>query len=749
MRRPLARPAPLLAAVFFFSGLASLIYQVAWQRLLTIPYGVGAVSIALIVSVYMLGLGLGSLLGGRLSERISRPYVLYAAVEGVLGVVGLISFRIILSLGQLTAASDPVVSFACLFAFLCIPTLLMGITLPLLTTIFTGATGDFVYSISRLYFINTLGASAGAVLTSYILVSLLGWNGCIYLAACINFVLAAAILSARRVEPQAAASEPLTADSLGRAAYLLVFVTGFIAIGYEILWYRVIGVLVKDSPYAFSTVLAVYLLGIAFGSRAIHRYMARNPEANRRDLFYILQFLIGLSVLLTFAGYYHLSRHAPIGDLTRLAFSSDLHPSLDLLSQRPGLSLFQHAFLLLDVFLWPLAFLFVPTLFMGASFPLISALALSRRGGEGRAVGTTYCFGVFGNVLGALLTGFVLLPLAGTERTVLAFALLGLMFGLAPRTVGRRSVPGAARFACVSVLVIAAVASCPRPGELYAAMHTPPFASGTARFVEGFDSVVFTWQNGEQMRNFINGQGHGYRPGPLFYAEAIEGLTFTPSPRKVLIIGFGAGSITEAALLPSEVQQVTLVELNASLIENLRKFPVTNRILGDRRVTLVIDDGRRLLERSGERFDAILMDPLRTTTAYSNNLHSRQFFSLSARHLTPGGVLMVGGVSDSAVIPRTLLEEFPYVRAYPSFSLASKASMRQNHDRLERMLGSFDPEMQAAIWSLAQDAVDGATLVAATSDYPSNQDWRPVSEYYLGLQFRRLLSKIVRPHSPP
>ena len=104
------RLAPLLATVFFFSGLAGLIYQVAWQRLLTVHYGVGAVSITLIVSVYMLGLGLGSLLGGRLAERSREPYALYATIEGALGLTGLVSFPIILALGRLTAESTPPVS---------------------------------------------------------------------------------------------------------------------------------------------------------------------------------------------------------------------------------------------------------------------------------------------------------------------------------------------------------------------------------------------------------------------------------------------------------------------------------------------------------------------------------------------------------------------------------------------------------------------------------------------------------------
>jgi len=736
----------LLAGIFLLSGLGSLIYQVAWQRLLTVHYGVGAVSIALIVSVYMFGLGLGSLLGGRLAERSPDPYVLYAVVEGVLGIAGLVSFPLIRALGRLTAESTPAASFVSLFAFLSVPTILMGISLPLLTTIFMSITRDFMYSISRLYFINTLGAAVGAVLTSYILVSWLGLDGCIYLAAALDFVLAAAILLSRRqtrraVEPDRSREpEPAAAASWGRLAYALVFLTGFIAIGYEIVWYRVIGVLVKDSPYAFSSVLAVYLLGISLGSLAINSYLARKPGASLRNIFYALQFLIGLTVAITFVGYYYLSGHAPIQGLTRLSFSTELHPSLALFNRRPGLHSFEDVYVFLDVFLWPLAFMLVPTVLMGASFPLISSLALTRRGGEGSAVGTTYFFMVLGNVLGGLVTGLVLLPAVGTEMTLLAFCSLGLMFGLAPRTVDARRVPAFFRIAGVLLLLLGNTVAFPRPGNLYAAMHEAPFTPSSMRFQEGLDAVVLTYEDGDRLRNFINGQGHGYRPGPFFLAEAIEGLSFSPSPQKVLVIGFGAGSITETALNLTEVRQVTVVELCGSVITNLLKFPALVGILGDRRVRVVIDEGRRYLERTGEQFDVILMDPLRATTAYSGNLNSRQFFALAGRRLTPGGVLMVGGVGDNPVIRRTLLEEFRHVRAYPGFSLASKAPFHRNDERRDRLLGAYPAERQTEIQAFAQDALGGRALVDATAGYPANEDWRPVSEYYLGLQLRQWLA---------
>jgi len=739
------RPAALLSAVCFCSGFASLVCQVAWQRLLTIHYGIGAISIALIVSVFMLGLGLGSLIGGRLAERAREPRLLYAGVEAALGASGFVSLPLILWLGRNSADSTPAASFAWLFAFLIVPTLLMGITLPLLTTMYARGTGDFIRRVSHLYFINTLGAAAGAIVTGYLLVSLVGLDGCIYLAAGINGVLAVTILQTRgmaehpRVAVPPGPPAPESTQIPGRLAYVLVFVTGMVAIGYEIVWYRVIGVLVKDSPYAFASVLAVYLLGVAMGSRWVHRFLVRRPGVSHRDVFFTLQFLIGMATLATFAGYYYLTRYTPVEALTRLSFSNDLHPSLALVTSRQGLPAVADLFLVFDVFLWPMAFMFVPTVFMGASFPLISSLALRRRGGEGAAVGTTLGFGVLGNVAGGLITALLLLPAIGTEMTVLGFGAVGLLSGMAPMTASGSCLPASPRRIGVLMLVILAVVIFPRRGALYAVMHVPPFPPRSAQFEEGRDAVVMTYEAGDRMRNFINGQGHGYRPGELFLAEAIEAISAAPSPRRVLVVGFGAGSITEAALGSPEVEQVTIVELCGSVIRNLRKFPGLAATLDDARVRVVIDDGRRLLLRNDERFDLILMDPVRTTTAYANNVHSRQFFALAAARLAEGGVLMVGGIGNGAVIPRTLMAVFAHVRACPEFSLASQLPLIRDDDRRNRLLAAYPDATRVRILELAQDCLEGEALDAATARSPINEDWRPVTEYYLGLQLRQWL----------
>ncbi len=284
--------ASLLAFVFFLSGFASLLYQVIWQRLLTLYYGVGTVSIALIVSAYMLGLGLGALAGGFLAERVHNKIKLYGIIEILIGCFGLASLALLDFLGRATAGSNYTISFIYMCLFLCTPTLLMGATLPLLIKIFNGLVHDFLFSVSRLYFMNTLGAALGAICCSYLVISFLGLDFGIYMAAGLNFILAGIIIYSGKIythripRNSTIGSKVFRPSDLGKFVYLLVFITGFLAIGYELIWFRVVGIFVKASPYAFSTVLAVYLLGIALGSYYIEKYLRKHPNSDPVSLFF-------------------------------------------------------------------------------------------------------------------------------------------------------------------------------------------------------------------------------------------------------------------------------------------------------------------------------------------------------------------------------------------------------------------------------------------------------------------------------
>lgn len=731
-------PIRMLAIAFFASGLASLVYQVAWQRILTIPLGVGALSTTMVVSVYMLGLGIGSFIGSKIADRTRTPYRLYALIQAALGGIGFASVPCLAALERLTSESMPATAFVCNFAFLSLPTILMGITLPLLTAIFTRATGDFTGSVSRLYFLNTLGASAGALITGYVGVPLAGLDGCIYAASGLNCALALLIFAGRPADAQA--NDPAESmlnpgnspDMGGAPPYFLALLAGFLAIGYEIIWYRVIGILVKDSPYAFSTILAVYLFGIALGSMGIRFYRVRNPESSPRTVFCHIQFLVGVTVLLSFLGYYYLSDFGPLRLLTDWSFSADIHPSLEILDSITA----RNVYLLFDVFSWPIFFVFIPAVLMGAGFPLVSSSAFSRTGGAGSAVGLTYFSAICGNVLGSLVTGIALLPWIGTESTLLAFGMAGILFGLIPEIGSRRGIYPRMRVAAVLAFMAAVMLLFPGDGKLYERMHRPPFPPRDTFFEEGLDAVVLTYVNGEWVRNYINGQGHGYRPGPIFYAEALEAISLAPSPERVLVVGFGAGSITEASLSVDSVREVTCVELCPSAMRNLQNVTSLRAILGNKKLRLVTDDGRRFLQRNRDRYDVILMDPLRTTTAYSNNLHSRQFFSLVRNHLSPGGILMVGGIADNPILPRTLLEEFAQVRAYRDFNVASDHVFVENEDHFDKLLKVFPPEMQEAIKEFTRGALEGDALRQAVSGWQPNDDWHPRSEYFLSTYIR-------------
>ena len=741
----MGRTRSLLTLIFFFSGFAALMYQVAWQRLLTVYYGVGSISITLIVSVYMFGMGLGALLGGRMAERSKNKILLYFVIELLIGCFGAVSVMLLDMLGANTAGSSYVTSLQYMFLFLSVPTLLMGMTLPLLTKIFNGIVRNFLDTVSFLYFINTIGAAIGAIFAAYVVISFFGLDIAVYAAAAINFVLAGLIFTVKKLpsadtEINLQPDVPGNSESIfGSVAYMLVFVTGFLAIGYEIAWFRVVGILVKASPYAFSSVLFVYLLGIALGSYGMNRYMQRYTVNNRKSLFFFLQFMIALTVIVIFTGYFYLTKFTLFGAATRHSFGVVLHPDFNLSVSSVG-EFARRLYSIFDVFIWPAFFVFLPTLCMGASFPLVSALALTNRDSEGKTVGTVYFFNIMGNVLGGVVTGFYLLPRIGTEMTLLVFSIVGILFGLFITHAGDRRLSISIRVVVVTALAVFSFLIFPGAGQLYEVMHrSPGDVVQEVYFEEGIEGTVVTYVNGEVVWNFINGLAHGARPAYSYYYESVEAVSFARKMESVLIVGYGTGSIVEAMLMMDSVQSITLVEINSVLIDNLKKIPLFRDMLNDGRVKLVIDDGRRFLLNTNEKFDLITIDPLRSTTAYSNNIYSKQFFQLVNQSLNPGGIFMVW-MDEFRVLPKTLISAFDYVRMYRFFGLGSNMSLKENPAHREQIMNAFSPEGRKKIETIGskerENLDDLSQIIALVEPYPINEDWKPVLEYYIGLRFK-------------
>jgi len=735
----------LLISIFFFSGFSCLIYQIVWQRVLTLYYGIGSISLTLIISVFMFGLGVGGLLGGYFAERVRDRLVLYFIIELLTGCFGMLSLPFLNFLGSTTSGSSHVMSFLYMALFLCLPTILMGTTLPLLVKIFNRHVNDFFRTVSKLYFINTIGAAAGALFASYILISFFGFQMAVYGASIINFILAIFIYSCKyipaRVEPQTNELQEgeLANSSIGNLAYILVFITGILAIGYEIVSLRVICMLVKVSPYAFSSALFLFLTGIALGSIGMNSYI-KHKHNDRKSLYFLLQFFIGFYILIVFILYYYLTRHTSLDILTKISFRNQLHPhfvspSLVLSLITSPKTLAYTLYNLLDIFFWPGIFLFIPALFMGAGFPLISSLALRNCDREGFTVGRIYFFNILGNVLGGICTGFLFLPYLGTERTLLAFAVTGLLFGLMARFAGNKRITFRERFCAVLLLIATGIAVFPGNGDLYLAIHPKHGESYKTYIEEGIDGVVVTFNQKNTVHNYINGIPQGGRPLFYFYYNAVEAILFSRKVENVLVIGYGTGTATEMVLRMPSVHNVTVVEISKTLMSNLIKIPLFQDLLADDRLQLEIDDGRRFLLRTDKKYDLVLMDPLYTTTAYSNNIYSHEFFKLVSSRLNDHGIFMVW-TDEHKVIPKTLLSVFTHVREYVYFLLGSNLPFQLNDNHKEYLMNEFtDQELRGLSKYINKSYVgDEIRIKDTTCDYPINRDFHPVCEYYLGLK---------------
>ena len=215
----------------------------------------------------------------------------YFWIELAISVFGALSIGVLNLIAEHTSGASYSLTFLYIFVFLSIPTFLMGATVPVLCKILYDLQPKLLQSMAKLYFVNTLGASFGALFTAYVLISFFGIDTAIYTAATINLVLAIwiyAICVKQKVKEREVVSdirdEPIEQVSTG-LTFALVFITGFLAIGYEIVWFRFFSILTKSSPYSFASTLSVHLIGIALGSYLVNSMISKKPQIRRTSLF--------------------------------------------------------------------------------------------------------------------------------------------------------------------------------------------------------------------------------------------------------------------------------------------------------------------------------------------------------------------------------------------------------------------------------------------------------------------------------
>ncbi len=687
-----------LPAAVFLSGAAALIYQVCWQRILALHTGIGLFSVALIVGAFMAGLGLGSLIGGGLSERFERRQALlaFAALELLIGLFGALSVRIYydwLYLGHAALYGQSWRAVLLHFAALLPPTLLMGMSLPFLTRATVRSADTAARAVAWVYGINVLGAAFGSVAAPWWLIRSHGMRTAVAVAAVANLLAAAAALAAARAPARSRAVEttaPLVSGTRWPPLHWMALyaLSGFVALSLEMVWFRVLDIAVRATAFTFGTLLAIYLLGNAAGALGA-RFMKAGGHGPLARFIACQCALLALSAL-ALAALVYAPVHWPL--VSWLADIWDGSRSFNLGGAWDGGSVFR-LYVLLPALLFGL-----PTILMGVSMATLQTAVHDDPRTSGFKVGWLQAANIAGCVAGALFAGIVLLNSLGTTgtlRVLVACAFVFLAFGFRLLPAARRS------FAAWAAVIAAVLMVLPGQDRFWLRFHgempgrslVEEDATGVVALTPGRHDTWAMWVSGKHFSTLPYGGTHtllGALPS-MMHAR----------PERIALIGLGSGDTAWASGSRSNVtREIRVFEISApqkAILDRLRAQRLAPRaleqFLADPRVSLRVADGRNAIEQSNELYDVIEMDPLRPSNAYSGNLYSREFFALCARKLRPGGFMCTWAPSPR--VRATFRSVFPYVVDFQNSTI---------------LVGSLDPfPLDVAAWQarLLEGGVSG------------------------------------------
>ncbi len=697
---------PLLLLCFFLSGLTALVYETAWTREFAFVFGTSHLAVATVLAAYMGGLAAGAAAAGRFAHRVRRPVLAYGLLElgvalAALAVPLAIDASRALYVGLFGGQEDlpgggglatALFYLASSFLILLVPTAMMGATLPLLARHAVRREEEIGSRTGLLYSTNTAGAVAGCLLAGFVLLPGLGLRQTIWAAALVNgSVFFAAWALARAGGPGATAPAAIGASlgaGTGRWILPLIFASGTVSFTLEVLWVRLLDHLLGGTLYAFSTMLASFLAGIAVGS-AIASRLATSPERALRD-FSIAQLFIASLSLIAFAAV------GWIPGLTR-----DLGP--------------QEGHRLLRDAVAAMATLFPAAVAVGATFPLaVRALARSETD-AGPASARVYAANTLGAIVGAVGAGFFVIPALGYERTLAACAATSLL--LAAAAALRLPTRRRALVATVGAgLVLLAAFPPVKPwAVLRASGLTGRLAQGQVEyFGVGRSATVFLQKSRSGWLLRTNGLPESGIDLPgVWRARSGEGRWLTllpvlarPSARTMLVVGFGGGVLLEA--IPSALERIDVVELEPEVLAANRAVAGRRARdpLADPRLHVHLNDARNALLLTDMRFDAIVSQPSHPWSGGAAHLYTREFFELARSRLAADGVLVqwIGFpfVDESLFrsLLATLAEVFRNVRVYapppPSSALfiASDGPLdveRSSEQALRAAPGDFAP----------------------------------------------------------
>lgn len=771
-----------LYAIFFASGFCGLIYESIWSHYLKLMLGHAAYAQAVVLVVFVGGLALGAWLTGRFSERIRSPILLYAAIEAAVA-VGAFSFQRVFEKVSAWAAADllpaacaaagPCMASWWLAAALILPAaVLLGATFPLMSAGVIRLGAQPGRGLSLLYFLNSAGAALGVLASGFVLIPMLGLPGTLLVAGGLNVAVAVAAYLAVRPfgrEPAGMAAGALESDASAGSLRLLLGVaalTGLSSFIYEVVWIRMLTLVLGAATHAFELMLAPFIMGIALGA-----WLIRNRIRNSNQALLLLariQVAMGVLAVATlplYAGSFGAMSWA----LRALGRSGESYTLFNLASLGMAAAVMLPA-----------------AVCAGMTLPLITAVLLRQGHGE-RQVGQVYGINTFGAIAGVLLTVHLLIPQLGLKWSLALGAAIDIVLGLAiwfalgrrgpalPRFSwnGRAALAGVAAFS-LAWLVALPLATSLEPNRLASGVfrHGQAHLQADQKVIfhrDGKTATVTVVEGAEGHRGLLtNGKVDGGtypRGGPLLTPDdhtmvllGALGPAHHPLARKAAVIGLGTGITSSVLLTSPELVQVDTIEIEPMMVEGARHFlPRNAAVFDDRRSRIVIDDARAHFSRAGTRYDLIVSEPSNPWVSGVAGLFTVEFYDHISSNLAPDGHfvqwlhLYEASPEMVASIVRAYATVFPAFRAY----LANDSDVvlvARNDGRLpELQHQALDgmPDMQKHLMRIgigsaetlaAHDAGRSSAirLLANTMPSPPNSDYFPyVDQRAAGDRFRR------------
>ncbi|MBA4368121.1 MAG: spermidine synthase [Desulfobacterium sp.] len=693
--------------LFFLSGAAALIYQVVWVRSLSLVFGGSHLAVTAVLSIFMAGLSIGGYVIGRYVDTVKRPLYLYGLLE--LGIalfawifMGLMHIypAIYIPLAQGCDDSLLYLSFIrILFSIiaLIVPAILMGGTLPVLSRFIARRQKNLRYHLSFLYGCNTLGAVAGATLAGFFLLRLYSVTTTLIIAMVMNIVigLISILLQDRAARlfaletPDAVFPEtgPSCKGGLeGNSEYLLPYklvawgigLSGFCALGYEVLWSRMLTIVIGASVYGFTIMLVAFLTGIALGSEAYGLFpkifkITDKGVGNAISWFGIVQVIIGLTALIV-------TINIP-----------DLPVNITGLQNyflKNGSGFFNAK--LWANFMLTFAYMVVPAFFMGLAFPLAGRVYVEYKALVGSAVGEVLAYNTIGAILGAAVSGFVMIYLFGIERSLQMLIIINVGFGLFVFFSVKRVKQMTILVSAVTVALLVFFALNHQALRIWDTKYFAVYQNNQPKtfsspevireavanadilyYAEGIEAIVSSIRIKGGGQSFItNGRVEAstlLKDRQCQFTLGHLPMLLNKDPKQVFVVGTGSGMTLGATSIHPGVEQITLAEIEPKVIGVARTFAEYNhRVLDNPKLKIVFNDGRNFLMTTKEKFDVITADPIHPWFRGAGYLYSTEYFKLVSEHLRPGGIvcqwLPIYELTPDNVksVVKTFQENFPY-----------------------------------------------------------------------------------------